>query len=87
MLKALSGISKYKSCFYKCSAGSNRVLIVKYPRKGRFHLAYFCTRAMSEPTKRRRVVFVVGTTGAGKTKLSVDLAKSLNGEIINCDSV
>ena len=32
------------------------------------------------------IVCVVGPTGVGKTKLSIELAKRLNGEIINADS-
>ena len=32
------------------------------------------------------IVVIVGPTGVGKTKLSVELAKKLNGEIINGDS-
>ena len=32
------------------------------------------------------IVVIVGPTGVGKTKLSVELAKKLNGEIINADS-
>ena len=31
-------------------------------------------------------IFIVGTTGVGKTKLSLELCKLLNGEVINCDS-
>lgn len=33
------------------------------------------------------VLFVVGTTGVGKSKLALDLAESLNGEIVNADSM
>ncbi len=33
-----------------------------------------------------RVICIVGPTGVGKTKLSIELAKRLNGEIINADS-
>lgn len=33
------------------------------------------------------IVVVVGPTGVGKTKLSVELAKKLNAEIINADSM
>lgn len=33
------------------------------------------------------IVVVVGPTGVGKTKLSVELAKHYNAEIINCDSM
>lgn len=34
-----------------------------------------------------RVIVIVGPTGVGKTKLSIELAKKYNGEIINGDSV
>ncbi|MFA5604077.1 MAG: tRNA (adenosine(37)-N6)-dimethylallyltransferase MiaA [Bacilli bacterium] len=33
-----------------------------------------------------KVIVIVGPTGVGKTKLSIELAKRLNGEIINADS-
>ena len=33
-----------------------------------------------------KVIVIVGPTGVGKTKLSIKLAKRLNGEIINADS-
>ena len=33
------------------------------------------------------IIVIVGPTGVGKTKLSVELAKKLNAEIINGDSV
>ena len=32
------------------------------------------------------IIVIVGPTGVGKTKLSIELAKKLNGEIINADS-
>ena len=32
------------------------------------------------------VIVIVGPTGVGKTKLSIELAKRLNGEVINADS-
>ncbi|GMF35834.1 unnamed protein product [Phytophthora fragariaefolia] len=35
----------------------------------------------------RKVLVVIGTTGAGKTKLSVDLAKAVGGEIVNSDAM
>jgi len=34
-----------------------------------------------------KIIVIVGPTGVGKTKLSVELAKRLNGEIISGDSV
>jgi len=33
-----------------------------------------------------KILCIVGPTGVGKTKLSIELAKKLNGEIINADS-
>lgn len=33
------------------------------------------------------ILAIVGPTGVGKTKLSIELAKIYNGEIINCDSM
>lgn len=32
------------------------------------------------------IIAIVGPTGVGKTKLSIELAKKLNGEVINADS-
>ena len=34
----------------------------------------------------QKVIVIVGPTGVGKTKLSIELAKKLNGEVINADS-
>ncbi len=34
-----------------------------------------------------QVIFLVGPTASGKTKLSIKLAKKLNAEIISCDSM
>ena len=33
------------------------------------------------------IIVIAGPTGVGKTKLSIELAKKYNGEIINADSV
>ena len=33
-----------------------------------------------------KVICIVGPTGVGKTKMSIELAKRLNGEVINADS-
>lgn len=35
--------------------------------------------------KFKPIITIIGTTGAGKTKLSIQLAKRFNGEIINAD--
>ena len=34
-----------------------------------------------------KIIVITGPTGVGKTKLSVSLAKKLDGEIINADSM
>ena len=34
-----------------------------------------------------KIIVILGPTGVGKTKLSIELAKRLDGEIINGDSV
>lgn len=36
---------------------------------------------------RKNIVTIVGTTGVGKSQFSIDLAKAINGEIINADSM
>ena len=33
------------------------------------------------------IICVVGPTGVGKTKMSVELAKKYNGIIVNCDAM
>jgi len=35
----------------------------------------------------KRCVVIIGSTGVGKSKLGVDIAKALNGEIINADAI
>ena len=34
-----------------------------------------------------KLIFIVGPTAAGKTRLAVKLAKEINGEIVSCDSM
>ncbi|KRX00684.1 P-loop containing nucleoside triphosphate hydrolase [Pseudocohnilembus persalinus] len=43
-----------------------------------------------EPLKKKLhnlMVFIIGTTAAGKTKLSLTIGEQFNGEIISCDSM
>jgi len=37
--------------------------------------------------EKPKVVFVIGSTGVGKTKLGVDIAKQFQGEVINADAM
>ncbi|CAD6230274.1 unnamed protein product [Miscanthus lutarioriparius] len=41
--------------------------------------------APAEPTTTTRLVVIVGATGTGKTKLSIDAAVALGGEVVNAD--
>ena len=34
-----------------------------------------------------KVIVIVGPTASGKTPLSIELAKKINGEIVSCDSM
>ncbi|KAK8676915.1 hypothetical protein V6N13_142474 [Hibiscus sabdariffa] len=43
--------------------------------------------SVSVNTKKEKVIVISGPTGAGKSKLALELAKRLNGEIISADSV
>lgn len=43
--------------------------------------------SVSLSTKKEKVVVISGPTGAGKSRLALELAKRLNGEIISADSV
>lgn len=45
------------------------------------------TRLFSVVAKKEKVIVISGPTGAGKSRLALELAKRLNGEIISADSV
>lgn len=42
---------------------------------------------MVEANIARPVIYVLGTTGVGKSKIAIELAKQLGGEIVNADSM
>ena len=44
-------------------------------------------RTMATIPYKERVIAIVGTTGVGKSQLGVELAKALNTEVINADSM
>ena len=37
--------------------------------------------------KKQKVIVICGPTASGKTALSIELAKKINGEIVSCDSM
>ncbi|KAJ4847165.1 tRNA dimethylallyltransferase 9 [Turnera subulata] len=45
------------------------------------------SRSNSNKKKREKVIVISGPTGSGKSRLALELAKRLNGEIISADSV
>ncbi|ODV77445.1 tRNA isopentenyltransferase [Suhomyces tanzawaensis NRRL Y-17324] len=49
------------------------------------YFRYLKNRVMTKPKKS--IISIVGTTGVGKSQFSIDLAKAVNGEIINADSM
>ena len=42
---------------------------------------------MQKDLKRKKVVVICGPTASGKTTLSIELAKKIDGEIVSCDSM
>jgi tRNA dimethylallyltransferase len=47
-----------------------------------------CKQQLRSTTREKpRVIVIAGPTSVGKTQLSIELAKELNGEVINADSV
>lgn len=42
---------------------------------------------MVETLNLRPVIYVLGTTGVGKSKVAIHLAQRFNGEIVNADSM
>lgn len=46
-----------------------------------------CSASSGSSNKKEKVIVISGPTGAGKSRLALELAKRLNGEIISADSV
>ncbi|ABN65165.2 predicted protein [Scheffersomyces stipitis CBS 6054] len=49
------------------------------------YFKYFRNLIMTQ--SKKNIISIVGTTGVGKSQFSIDLAKEINGEIINADSM
>ena len=43
-------------------------------------------KCKKEKKLKPKVIVIVGPTASGKTALSIELAKKINGEIVSCDS-
>lgn len=56
--------------------------------RNRFQAPIYNTRkSLSTRTMESGVIAVIGTTGVGKSNLSIQLAKELDGEVINGDAL
>ncbi|XP_070674559.1 tRNA dimethylallyltransferase 9-like [Malus domestica] len=53
----------------------------------RRRLTTACSVSATKNKEKEKVIEVSGPTGSGKTRLALELAKRLNGEIISADSV
>ncbi|KAK4836163.1 hypothetical protein QYF36_019391 [Acer negundo] len=49
--------------------------------------SYSAIASQNPNNKKKKVVFIMGATGTGKTKLSIDLATQFSSEIINSDKI
>ncbi|CCC68134.1 hypothetical protein NCAS_0B00500 [Naumovozyma castellii] len=52
--------------------------------KGKFETTF---RGIKTMTEKKKVIVIAGTTGVGKSQLSIQLATKFDGEIINSDSM
>ncbi|GKC27570.1 tRNA isopentenyltransferase [Tanacetum coccineum] len=58
-----------------------------YQRRYHYVRKEFSVRIMEYRNHKKRVVFIMGATATGKSRLSVDIAPKYSGEIINCDKM
>ncbi|MCC6262822.1 MAG: tRNA (adenosine(37)-N6)-dimethylallyltransferase MiaA [Bryobacterales bacterium] len=65
-----------------CRVPPNRYLFGR-----RCNRAIFLNKVPQSSSSNTPVVCIVGPTGSGKSRLAFDLARALNGEVVNCDSL
>ncbi|KAI8552480.1 hypothetical protein RHMOL_Rhmol06G0269700 [Rhododendron molle] len=61
--------------------------VLSFRRHCRRLFATTCSAGNKAAGGKKKVIVISGPTGAGKSRLALDLAKRLNGEIISADSV
>lgn len=83
----LSGACGLRTCCLRLPYSSEspllRVASQRYTRRRR---GFSVACSVSGP-KKDKVIVISGPTGSGKSRLALELAKRLNGEIISADSV
>ncbi|KAE8124735.1 hypothetical protein FH972_019592 [Carpinus fangiana] len=83
----LSGASGLRACFLRLPYSPERPLLRAATLRFRRRRRVFSTDCAASGAKKQKVIVISGPTGAGKTRLAIELAKRLNGEIISADSV
>lgn len=56
------------------------------PLSYNFRRRFFVAASLTEK-KKEKVIVISGPTGSGKSRLAMELAKIINGEIVSADSV
>lgn len=87
--KMLSGACGLRACCLRLPYSPERPLLRAASlrlRRCRRVLSTACSVSASG-AKKEKVIVISGPTGAGKSRLAIELAKRLNGEIISADSV
>ncbi|XP_057460979.1 tRNA dimethylallyltransferase 9 [Actinidia eriantha] len=82
----ISGVGGIRTCCLRLSYSTARPL----PGPSSVSFRCCCRRLFSttcSAKKKEKVIVISGPTGAGKSRLALELAKRLNGEIISADSV
>ncbi|XP_014498614.1 tRNA dimethylallyltransferase 9 isoform X1 [Vigna radiata var. radiata] len=76
-----NGVCTLRTCF----RFPGRLLVPPLQRSFTFRRRFLVTA--SQRKKKEKVIVISGPTGSGKSRLALELAKSLNGEIVSADSV
>jgi tRNA dimethylallyltransferase len=77
-----NGVSTLRTCL----RSPNRPIFRATPFSFRFRRRFLVTASLTDK-KKEKVIVISGPTGSGKSRLAMELAKLLNGEIVSADSV
>ncbi|WJX73183.1 tRNA dimethylallyltransferase [Trifolium repens] len=77
-----NGVSTLRTCLRL----PERPIFRAAPFSFRFRRRFLVTASLTDK-KKEKVIVISGPTGSGKSRLAMELAKLLNGEIVSADSV